>query len=212
MNQFKLIKKEMKTRNTYLLRTERPSYAIRAGQCFNLGLSTLDINREYSMYSDANAPYLEFLIRKVEGGLVSSRLSELIEGDYIEIDGPYGEFCINPETLDKKFIFIGTGTGIAPFHSFVKSYPDIDYKILHGIRYRDEQYDSFDYGAGRYIPCISRDDQSAGQRVTNYLINNPLSRESHVFICGNRNMIIEVVEILLGQGMSSDQIVTEVFF
>ena len=157
--------------------------------------------------------FLEFLIRVVDDGLVSSKLAKLKVGDEVEIDGPYGKFCLPSETNGKKFLFIASGTGVAPFHSFVKSVPDLDYLVVHGIRHADEAYDAKTFAAGCYIPCVS---QSAGggdsSRVTDFIKNNIPKAETAVYLCGNRNMIVDTVEILLENGVGGDQIFTEVFF
>jgi ferredoxin--NADP+ reductase len=212
MNSYSVLCVEHKTQNTFCLRVERPIEPIKSGQCFNVGISGMDINREYSMYSASDAPYLEFLVRAIDGGLVSSHLQTLKVGDVVELDGPYGEFCISPDMLDSKFVFIGSGTGIAPFHSFVKTYPNLNYKIIHGIRYAHEAYDADDYRQGAYIPCISRNKIGDSSRITDYLRANPISQDSVVYLSGNRNMIIDAVQILLDQGFSGDQIISEVFF
>ncbi len=172
----------------------------------------MSINREYSMYSSADAPYLEFLIRAVEDGLVSSKLQRLNVGDLVEIDGPYGEFCIHQENLSRKHLFIGSGTGVAPFHSFAKTYPELDYLVLHGIRYSDESYNHEDYKSGGYYPCISNNTQGVSVRVTDFLKTNPPKEETIIYLCGNRNMIVDSVQILLDGGINGDQIITEVFF
>ncbi|QWD09499.1 oxidoreductase [Polynucleobacter paneuropaeus] len=212
MHNYSVISIVNKTPNTFCLRVERPDCRIKAGQCFNVGLPGGDINREYSMYSDADAPYLDFLIREVEGGLISSQLKKLVPGDTVEIDGPYGEFCIPPAKIDEKFLFIASGTGIAPFHSFVKTYPQLNYHLIHGIRSPSEAYDSNDYIKGRYLPCVSRGDAGESLRVTDYLTRNPPFFDSIIYLCGNRRMIIDSVQILLDQGISGDQIISEVFF
>jgi ferredoxin-NADP reductase len=212
MTTYSVIGIEHKSQNTFCLRVERSNTLIKAGQCFNVGIPGMDINREYSMYSASEAPYLEFLIRAIDDGLVSSRLEKLRVGDAVEVDGPYGEFCISPEKLNDSFVFIGSGTGIAPFHSFVKTYPKLNYIVLHGIRYANEAYDSGDYQEGKYISCISQNDNGVSMRVTDYLRLNPIAKDSVVYLCGNRNMIIDAVQILLDQGISGDQIISEVFF
>jgi len=211
-NSYKVINNVQKTENTFCLRIERPNYTIKSGQCFNIGISGLDINREYSIYSGAEDPYLEFLVRKIDNGLVSSMLQNLKNGDVVEIDGPYGEFCISEKDFNKKFIFIASGTGVAPFHSFVKTFNQIDYTLIHGIRYFEEMYDIEDYGEYRYTPCISQNINGRSIRVPEYLLENPISLDSYVYLCGNRNMIINVVQNLLNSGFSGSQIISEVFF
>ena len=59
MNIYKVIEIEHLTESTYRLRTERPNVPIKAGQCFNVGILGAGVNREYSMYSAADAPYVE---------------------------------------------------------------------------------------------------------------------------------------------------------
>ena len=134
--------------------------------------------------------------------------------DFVEIDGPYGNFCLEePIDIEKKYLFLATGTGIAPFHSFVKTYPNLNYTILHGIRFSHEQYDLNDYTPGCYIPCISNNTNGRpSYRLTEYLRQNPASPDTTVYLCGNRNMIIDAYEIVLDQGISSSNIFTEVFF
>lgn len=212
MATYSVLKIEHKSKKTFSIRVERPIVPIKSGQCFNVGIPGMDINREYSMYSAADAPYLEFLIRAIDGGLVSSQLQMLNAGDLVEIDGPYGEFCIPTKNIDAKFVFIGTGTGIAPFHSFIKSFPQLNYTILHGIRHSSEQYDAGDYSQDKYIACISQNTDGPSMRVTDYLRVNPTPKDSIIYLCGNRNMIIDAVQILLDQGISGDQIISEVFF
>jgi ferredoxin-NADP reductase len=150
----------------------------------------------------------------VEGGLVSPLLGKLERGGIVEISGPYGEFCLDVAGADrKKFLFIATGTGIAPFHSFVKTLPALDYTLLHGVRDSSEQYDRADYAKWRYVPCVSQpSDGQPSMRVTDYLRNHPVASGTFCYLCGNRSMIIEAFEILRGQGVSGDQITTEVFF
>lgn len=212
MKTYTVLDVEIKTNETFVLRIEKPNVPIKAGQCFNVGLPGMDINREYSMYSDANAKHLEFLIRVVENGLVSTRLQNLKAGDQVEVDGPYGEFCIDQAHLDRKFVFIGSGTGIAPFHSFVKTFPKIDYLIIHGVRKSIEKYDERDYMPQRYVACVSKNEIGSSMRVDDYLKHNLLHKDSFIYLCGNRNMIIDAVQILLDQGFSGNQIISEVFF
>ena len=214
MNTYPLERVEHLTENTFKIRIKRPDILIKSGQCFNVGIPLLGINREYSMYSAADSDYLDFLIRAVNGGIISSELQKLKPGDLVEVDGAYGEFCLNePIDYSQEYLFIATGTGIAPFHSFVQTWENLNYLILHGVRTKDECYDMSHYKLNSYVPCLSspgNDEQSI--RVTDYLSNIELSSSVKVYICGNRNMIVEVFEILHNKGVSGDRIITEVFF
>src|SRR5713101_6580660 len=83
--------------STYRFRIERRDLVFRAGQCVNVGTAKLGINREYSIYSGEKEPYVDLLIREVEGGIISVALKQLRPGDQVEVDGPFGEFFLPDE-------------------------------------------------------------------------------------------------------------------
>lgn len=216
----KVLKVRHLTDSTFVLRVERKGFEFTPGQCVNLGLQKEAINREYSSYSGINEKHLEFLIKTIKDGSLSPKLQKLKIGDEVTIDGAYGLFTIaKPNDTKKKYVFIGTGTGIAPFHSFALSYPKLNYTLLHGVSYRNEQYDSKDYPKGRYLACVSRSQKSESGsqnifrgRVTDYLRKNPADPKNIFYLCGNSNMINEVYDILREQGVNGTNIITEVFF
>ena len=213
-----MLHKVLKIRNlspsTYAIRLERKNISFKAGQCFNLGVKNSGINREYSIYSGENDPFLEFLIKEVKGGAVSPLLRKTHEGEEVELHGPYGLFILNIDRINQApFFFIGTGTGIAPFHSFIKSYPHLEYTIVMGIRNISEQYDSTNYNSHSMTWCVSRESGSGfNGRVTTYLEQTKLDPESICYLCGNQKMIYDVYELLRKSGISGDKIFTEAFF
>lgn len=200
--------------STYVLRLEKEGISFKAGQCFNLGIKGSGVNREYSIYSGEKDPYLEFLIKEVQGGTVSPALRKAQKGEAIELYGPYGSFTIDPNQINQgRFLFIGTGTGIAPFHSFVCSHPDLNHRIIFGIRTLSEQYDLIDYDVSKIVCCISRERwKGFNGRVTSYLKEVSLDPKNIYYLCGNLKMIHNVYELLRESGVSGDQIFTEAFF
>ena len=214
-----MLHKTIKIRNlspsVYVLRLERKELAFEPGQCFNLGLKGSGVNREYSIYSGTSDPYLEFLIKEVKGGTVSTALRKVKPEDEINLYGPYGSFTITQDKAeDTVFTFISTGTGIAPFHSFVCTYPNLNYRIINGIRTITEQYDYNDYDQNRITTCISREDHQKGfkGRVTNYLQETNIDSTHTYLLCGNQNMIQQGYDLLRENGISGDHIFTEAFF
>ena len=201
--------------STYILRLERKKLDFKPGQCFNLGLKGSGINREYSIYSGVDDSYLEFLIKEVKRGSVSPALRKVKPGDEVALHGPYGAFIISSDRAKKTlFTFIATGTGIAPFHSFVRTYPDLDYRIINGIRTAKERYDYNDYDRKRLTTCVTRDDCWSGfkGRVTDYLQQNYIDPTQIYFLCGNQGMIQKGYDLLRIKGVSGNQIFTEAFF
>ena len=180
------------------------------GQHFTLSLPKLGINREYSVASSPDCNYLEFFIREIKDGIVSSALRKLNIGDYVDVTGPFGEFVIRNNDIKKKKLFIASGTGLAPFKSFIESYQDLNYKIIHGVRYSYDLLNKF--ASGSVIPCISREDTSRYKRVTEFLANENLELYDEFFLCGNKNMISDSIEILIKKKINSSKVYIETFF
>jgi ferredoxin--NADP+ reductase len=201
------------TEDSYVMRFDRNGMPFRAGQHITLGIPGNNQVREYSIYSTEQDSALEVLIKEVDTGTVSKQLRKLIPGELLEVDGPFGYFTLDEKRLHKEYLFIGTGTGIAPFHSFVGSYPDLNYTLLHGVRYGNEGYEKSHYPKNRYILCTSRDEQGDFHgRVTDYLKQKELNPDTMVYLCGNCDMIYDVYDLLTSRGFPSGNIKTEVYF
>ncbi|MFK5855118.1 MAG: oxidoreductase, partial [Bacteroidota bacterium] len=147
-------------------------------------------------------------------GKVSKRLKDLNAGDMLNVEGPLGFFGLNKEKIDNgKFLFIASGTGIAPFHSMVNSYPNLNYKILHGIRVGEESYGKEAYNSEDYITCTSRDESGDfSGRVTDYIKQNSFDKDTICYFCGNFKMIREAMDLLEVKGIPNDQLHAEVYF
>jgi len=200
--------------STYIIRFTRNGMTFRAGQHLVIGLKGEKEAREYSIYSAEQDESLEVLIKEVDEGLVSKQLRHLRAGDPLEVKGPFGFFLSDaPKNSGQKMVFIASGTGIAPFHSFIRSNPGYDYQVIHGIRNIDEAYEKEHYTAERYISCTSRGHKGTfAGRVTDYLLNHPPDPGSNIFLCGNSNMIYDSMDILQSQGFTPKQLFTEVYF
>jgi ferredoxin/flavodoxin---NADP+ reductase len=198
----------------YVLRFDRNNLSFQPGQYITLGLYGDHQVREYSVYSTADQPFLEVLIRVIERGLLSGKLQRVKTGDLLKVGGPFGSFTLDEKMMHKnKYLFIATGTGIAPFHSIAGSYPGLDYQILHGVRYAEEACDREFFPPGRYILCTSRDSRGDFRgRVTDYLNTHKTDSDTLVYLCGNSSMIYEAYDLLTSSGVKADQIKTEVYF
>ncbi|MGE5421462.1 MAG: ferredoxin--NADP reductase [Chloroflexota bacterium] len=202
------------TENTFVLRFERLNLQFRAGQRIIAGAGTDIDQREYSIYSGEKDDYLEILVKRVSNGNVSVRLNQCKPGDFLQVNGPFGSFGIEAgERLTGKHVFVATGTGISPFHSIVRSYPGIDYTLLHGVRHSNEAYERSEYEAARYILCTSRESIGGRKgRVTKLLPQYRSSPGASFYLCGNGNMIYEVYHILREKGIPAEKIFSEIYF
>src|SRR5262245_66637664 len=73
------------TEATYRLRCDRQDAGFRAGQHVNLGVPQAGVNREYSVYSGEGEAFVDFLIREVDGGIVSRQLRSLRAAEAVEL-------------------------------------------------------------------------------------------------------------------------------
>ena len=199
---------------TFVLRFERKGLAFQPGQYLNVGLSDDGQQREYSIYSGQHDDFLEILVQTIPTGHVSSRLGQLMHGDQVLVEGPHGRFTLAESCLtQQKYTLIATGTGIAPFHCFAQSYSALEYHLLHGIRQSTQRYDHHTYPPERYTPCITQGQNGAYHgRVTDYLKERRIDPEEHYYLCGNSDMIYEVFALLTQNGVSREQVFTEVYY
>ncbi len=200
--------------STYILQFSGGGMVFKPGQHINLGLKGSGQHREYSIYSSPNSSSLEVLIKVVDDGLVSQQLKNVKPGDELSVKGPYGFFLTDAKPQEgEKLLFIASGTGIAPFHSFVLAYPGADYRLIHGIRDIHEAYERDHYEADRYFTCTSRGNKGDfNGRITDYLLTGLEETADKVYLCGNSSMIYDAMDILRAQGYRHDQLFTEVYF
>ena len=214
MSRHKVTKIRHLTDLTYVLRMDRNKMQFQTGQFVMINhLNSLE-QREYSVYSGEQDDYLEILVREVIDGNVSPKLKKLKEGSFLELDGPFGFFKFDPMDFDsKKFLFVATGTGISPFHSFVRTYPDMEYKLIHGVRLGEEAYEHEDFDKKKVMLCTSGESKGHfNGRVTDYLVSQNIETDTNCFLCGNSEMIHEVFDILTAKKVPVSNIYSEVYF
>ncbi|MBZ4192508.1 flavin reductase family protein [Niabella beijingensis] len=102
---------------TLSLDTGGSNFYYQPGQYVNLTatIGGVDYQRSYSLSSVCGVhPFPELTIKRIPGGTVSNFLVEQArEGMLLKIDGPLGNFIL-PAERSGSFVFIATGSGIAP--------------------------------------------------------------------------------------------------
>tara|TARA_B100001057_G_scaffold479284_1_gene550723 strand:+ start:355 stop:1017 length:663 start_codon:yes stop_codon:yes gene_type:complete len=216
-NLHKLLDKKFIGESNLIIKVKKNDKTFNAGQFFSVGIPNLPLNREYSVCNSAKDDYIEFLIRYVEGGTLTPKFFNAKIGEYVKVLGPYGEFYLRDFDKTKKYLFIGTGTGIAPFLSIIKTHNIENYKIMHGIRELKDKIDGLDPEKYEiYLTrekCLNQNNVFEG-RVTNYIkekLNN-IDNNNLFFLCGNSLMVSEVHEILITNNINNNQIFSEIFF
>lgn len=79
-----------------------------------------DTPRPYSVASAPNDDTLEFCLRRVPGGRLTSDLFVNVEpGEEVVVRGPNGDFVLE-DPSERDVAFVATGTGVAPLRSMIQ--------------------------------------------------------------------------------------------
>ena len=207
---------EWYTDTLFDLRLERPDVTFQPGDCIPLYTTDGMMSRPYSLASGIHDDEWRFLIRCMAGGQVSPYLGRLRPGDQVLGGVPFGWFRPGRHHDTHPPVFIATGTGIAPFLSALRSFPERPpLHCLHGVRRRRDAVD-YDWLA-RHCPVqltVSREHHHDAHhgRVTDLLPKIPLSPDTHYYLCGLDAMIVEVGSWLESRGVPRTSIHCECFF
>ena len=183
---------------------------------------------EFRSYSIANpndagrsdARRIELVVSLVEGGVGSAYMRALAQGDEIQATAPNGRFCLLPEDEAKRYVLLGTGTGVAPYRGMLPQLEalagrGVQTLLLLGNRTSAEQLyaDEFREAAAR-IPgftlrfCHSRGMPEAPTEhdvhayVQDALAAFALDPEGDIaYLCGNPNMVDAGFERLKAAGL-----------
>jgi ferredoxin-NADP reductase len=186
------------------------------GDCLALFAADGRVSRPYSIASGMHEEDVRFVIRHMPGGVVSSFLSSRKPGDAVRVSPPFGWFRPGEHGAIRPYVFIATGTGIAPFLSFLHSYPDLSpIQCFYGVRQAADLIDP-DWLLER-TPArigVSRE-RVAGfhhGRVTGLLDGLRPEIETDYYLCGLDVMIDEVTVWLEQRGVDITRIHRECFF
>lgn len=185
------------------------------------------IKRAYSVASsNLSKEYVEFYITLVHSGALTPRLFNLNIGDKIWLGGKFaGMFTLDQIQEDQNIVLIGTGTGVAPYMSMLRTdalHRKGNIVVIHGAS------NSWDLGYSselnllqalspkfKYVPTITVPEREytpwAGR--TEFIDKiwkdgtieklwgfKPSPENTHIFLCGNPNMVSGMIECLEAEG------------
>ena len=188
------------------------------------------ILRAYSIASSsAEREYVELYIAQVKSGALTPRLFALQVGDPVYLSPKVtGMFTLAQVPTDQNLIFIGTGTGLAPYMSMIRTHVEAHeprrFFVLHGARnswdlgYRTELFYLQRYAPNfTYVPIIDgpadevvpwtgqvgfAQDLWKSGTIADQWDFEPAQDNSHVFLCGNPLMIKAMTELLDAGGFT----------
>jgi len=186
------------------------------------------IRRAYSIASSSLArDHIEIFVNLVTSGELTPRLFALRPGDRLWL-GPKiaGLFTLREVPRDRHVALVATGTGIAPYMSMLRSElacgDSRRFAVLHGARHSwDLGYTAELHTIRRlcsnftYLPTVSRPTEElvpwggatghvealwAGGALERACGFRPTPEDTHVFLCGNPQMIDDMIGLLMREG------------
>ena len=189
------------------------------------------LTRSYSLASVPGDPYLEFHIKQLTGGAMSSYIYEsLVEGDTLTIRGPLGNTFYQDDRPDQPLLLAGTGTGLAPLLGVTRDALAQGHKgpieLHHGARdmhglYAHEELERLerDHDNFTYVPCVL--DEWVKPPLQGNLRERVLSRvqdwvaqketSPRVFMCGSPAFVPAMKRNVFLAGVSLKDIFTDAF-
>ena len=182
--------------------------------------------RSYSVATVHEGPItpampVEIAVSYVPGGAATALFEGLDEGQCIEASGPFGRFCLMPGDSNRRYLLIGTGTGVTPYRAMLPALRQqiaergIEVLLLFGARTPAELLYGDEFAAFaaatpgfRFVPCFSREMPSAPRAddrrgyVQDVLAEFAPNAETDIaYLCGNPNMVDAAFEALKAAGL-----------
>lgn len=193
---------------------ERTQLAFEVGDCIALYSAGGTQSRPYSVASGTDADDLRFLVRRMNGGSVSPFLCDRKPGDFVRTSPPFGWFRPGANAEQRPFVFMATGTGVAPFVAYLRS-PAARRPAMfwYGCRMAADLFDR-DWLEERGAKLAVSRETAPGchhGRITDRLNELPLG-DFDYYLCGLDNMLDDVTEFLLKNKVPWRHIHRECFF
>ena len=201
--------------DVYEIQLERGGVPFTPGDCVALYTADGRVSRPYSIASGTGEKILRFVIRNMPGGTLSTFLSQRKPGDSVRLSPPFGWFRPGEHAGKRPFVFIATGTGIAPFLSHYRSRPGVlPAASLYGVREAADIADRKTLARLGVTFAVSREKNAGSHhgRVTDLLEKLPREDATDFYLCGLDAMIDEVTVWLEARGVPLTSIHRECFF
>jgi CDP-4-dehydro-6-deoxyglucose reductase, E3 len=223
MRTAKVLENKMLTHDVFQLKLETEDlFEFQSGQFITIKIDD-QVPPCFRAYSIASAPIAnskgcEVCIKVVEDGRGSNWLQAMKEGSEFNFIGPTGKFLFLGEK--EKVLFVATGTGVAPFRSMIESLlssgSEKEIELLFGVRHIKDLFyvDLFEKLVEEHPNfkvrfTLSRPEDESWEglrgRVTEHLDDTDV-QNTEVYICGLKDMIEQVIDILEKAGMPREQI------
>ena len=195
----------------------RSQFKFIAGQYITISaiINNEKVRRAYSLCSDPESTELAIGVKKVEGGKMSTFLIDCIKvGDVLNVLPPRGNFVFDEEKT--HIVGICAGSGITPILSMMRL-RNSNFQLIYGNKTQDSSmfYEDIKKLNSDNHFLFSREEVEGCiyGRISSETLDriNDLFTADAYFICGPGDMIDEVTDYLLRNGVDKNKIHFERF-
>jgi ferredoxin-NADP reductase len=163
---------------------------------------------------------IEIAVSYVDGGAATALLANLKEGDSVDASGPYGRFCLMDADANRRYVLVGTGTGVTPYRAMLPQIAKLaargaEVALVYGARNEAELLygDEFEVFAQanphfHFYACFSRVPRAlprAHDRVGRIQVAleelKPDAAHDIAYLCGNPDMVDQAFALLKEAGL-----------
>lgn len=214
----------------------KEAFTYKAGQYITIKTKVdgQEIRRAYSLCSAPHEDHFKVTVKEVPDGKFSVLANNKLQaGDVVEVHPPEGRFIFDPSKgpQPQTYVAFAAGSGITPVISILKSVlhqePTSRFVLVYGnrapgetiffkellelqLKFPDRLFIEFVYSRSKELDShYGRIDRS----TVNFVVKNKFKEERFktFYLCGPEEMIEHVTGVLQENGVSSEQILFELF-
>jgi ferredoxin-NADP reductase len=191
------------------------------GQHYDVRLTAPDGYQAQRSYSIGSSPLdeheVELTIDRLEDGEVSPYFHDvLVEGDQVELRGPFASYFV--WRGESPALLIGGGSGVVPLMCMLRhrrrTMPELPMALVYSVRSAEDVIYADEVGE-ETILTFTREPPPGWTghtgRIDSELIASAGLSDAMVFVCGTNGFVESAVELVLAEGVDPRQVRTERF-
>jgi ferredoxin-NADP reductase len=191
------------------------------GQHYDVRLTAPDGYRAQRSYSVASSPLdegeIELTIDRLEDGEVSPYFHDvLVEGDLVEVRGPFASYFV--WRGEAPVLLIGGGSGVVPLMAILRhrrrAMPDVPMRLIYSVRSREDVIYADELGEEATLTYTREPPAGWGGhtgRIDEPMIEGASLDQATAVTCGSNGFVETASRLLLARGFEARRIRTERF-
>src|SRR4051794_29173987 len=183
------------------------------GQHYDVRLTAPDGYQAQRSYSVASSPLdegeIELTIDRLDDGEVSPYFHDVVvEGDQIEVRGPYASYFVWRGDEPGPVLLVGGGSGVVPLMAMLRHrrrvMPDCPMRLVYSVRNDDDVIYAGELGEETVLTYTRRAPDAWGGhtgRIDRGLLEGPAAGAMTAYVCGSNGFVETASTLLLELGL-----------